>query len=180
MTYSPKRGKTILFNYSKVHDDIWKEKYYESVYVEADAKLSKKVKSIFAYQYIDYDKRLQQKIGKVYVNIFMVDVSYKIAKKKSIRGEVQYLTTKQDKGDWIYGMIEFTIAPHYSIALIDEVNIGDRKDIHFYTIAASYTKGRNKFLVTGGRQSEGYQCAGGICRYIPAYNGIGLTVLSSF
>jgi len=180
ITYSPKIGKTILLNYSKVHDADWDEKFYESVYVEGDIKISKKLKSIVSYQYLDYDQRLQQKIGKVFAHLFLADLSYRIRRKMNLRGEVQYLMTEQDKGDWIYGLLEFTIAPHYSIAIIDEVNLGKKPEIHFYTLSASYTKGSHKFLLTYGRQSEGYQCAGGVCRYIPAYNGIGLSVLSSF
>ncbi|MCH8904890.1 MAG: hypothetical protein IIA45_13370 [Bacteroidetes bacterium] len=180
ITYSPKIGKTLLLNYSKVHDADWKEKYYESVYVEGDMKISKKLKSIVSYQYLDYDQRLQQKIGKVYAHIFLADLSYRIRKKINLRGEVQYLMTGQDKGDWIYGLLEFTIAPHYSFAVIDEVNLGKNPEIHFYTLSASYSKGSHKFLLTYGRQSEGWQCAGGVCRYIPAYNGAGISVLSNF
>lgn len=180
ITYSPKRGQTILLNYSNVHNAEGTEKYYESIYAEGDIKISKKLKGLFAYEYIDYDQRLQQKIGKVYAHLFLTNLIYKIQKKVSIRTEFQYLMTKQDKGDWVFGLVELSIAPHYTIALIDEVNLGKRPDVHYYTLSASYTKGKYKFLFNYGRQSEGYQCAGGICRYVPAYNGFGISVLSSF
>ncbi len=180
-TYSPKRGKTFLVNYTKVNDFYWHKKYYESLYSEIDWKLSKKLHGIAGYQYLDYDFILQSKSkGKLFAHIYMLDLSWKIKRKTSLRSEIQYLTTAEDHHDWIYGLLELTISPHYSFAVIDEVNMGDEPDINYYSTAISYTKGSNKFILTVGRQSEGYQCAGGICRKIPAYSGVGLTILSSF
>lgn len=180
-TYSPKRGKTFLVNYTRVHNFNWERKYYESIYTEIDWKFSRKWHGIVGYQYLDYDFVLQAKNkDRLFGHLYMLDLSWRMSKKVSLRMEGQYLTTAQDHHDWLYGLIELTVSPHYSFAIIDEVNIGDEPDIHYYSTAISYTRGSNKFLLTAGRQSEGFQCAGGVCRQIPAYTGIGLTVMSSF
>jgi hypothetical protein len=46
-----------------------------------------------------------------------LDFLYKIGKKKSIRTELQYMHTEQDFGGWVYGLIEFGIAPHWIFEL---------------------------------------------------------------
>jgi len=183
INYSPKRGKSFLINYSKVHDEYFNEKFYETIYVEADLKLSKKHHSLFAYQYIDYNRIIQLKKGMLYGHIFFADWSYRLARKKNLRGELQYLYTEQDKNDWIYGLAELTLAPHFGVAIIDEYNIGNTDQSmrkHFYTISITYVKEGSKFIFTYGKQNEGYQCAGGICRYVPANNGFGLSMISKF
>ena len=149
--------------------------------VALDWKFNKKLKGLFNYQYLEFNNILVLKTPKIlYIDIFLAELSYRIKRKMNIRGELQYLYTKDDKGDWIYGLVEYTFAPHYSIALIDEVNIGSAPGVHYYTVSATYTKGTHKFLLIYGRQSEGFLCAGGVCRPIPSYTGFGLSIFSNF
>jgi len=44
----------------------------------------------------------------------------------------------------------------------------------------SYTKSGSKIMLSYGKQREGIVCIGGVCRQVPAANGLMLTITSSF
>src|SRR6185437_7418329 len=50
------------------------------------------------------------------------EASYRFGGKKSIRAEFQYMATKQDYGSWIYGLLEYDIAPKWSFSASDMYN----------------------------------------------------------
>jgi hypothetical protein len=52
--------------------------------------------------------------------------------------------------------------------------------IHYYNFGMSFTQKATRFSVNWGRNREGLQCAGGLCRYVPAYSGFGLSVITTF
>ena len=180
LTYSPIFGQTFNLNYSLVKNYDWDLKYYESVLFEMKNTINSKLRSIFTYQYLDYNQVVQQKIGKVYAHLFHVDWDYRIKRKLSIRTEFQYLSTKQDNGDWLLYLIECSLAPRFSFSFTDEINLGTQPEIHYYNFALSYRKNNYNIRLNYGRQSEGYQCAGGLCRYVNAYKGFGASLLSNF
>jgi hypothetical protein len=108
-----------------------------------------------------------------------------------MRFEGQYLTTKQDLGSFVNGLVEFNMAPHYSFSIGDMVNIKpgfrntppsgtDFKLVHYYSFFMAYTHKNTR--VTGGyiRQVEGVNCTGGVCRVEPAFNGVRLTLVTNF
>jgi hypothetical protein len=107
---------------------------------------------------------------KVYSNIFIAEGKYKINKKLTLRSEFQYLQTKQDKGDWLYGLIELSILPSFMATLSDMYNSGET-NIHYYKALLTYTYNSHLFQVGYGRTREGYDCSGGICRQVPASRG---------
>ena len=49
-------------------------------------------------------------------NILVADVKYKFNRKFTLRGELQYLFTKQDQKDWAYGMLEFSWNPYLMVS----------------------------------------------------------------
>lgn len=181
--FSPKRGKSFLLNYSMIYDVSWKELFYESVYADGDIKVSKSLKSLFAYQYLVYNKRIQLKKGMIYAHILMNDWQYRWSRKYSIRAEIQYLLTEQDLDDWLYGLAEFTVAPHFSVAVMDEYNVGNTvssERFHYINLSVSYLASSTKFILSYGKQREGLICVGGVCRQVPSYGGIGFSVISNF
>jgi hypothetical protein len=113
-----------------------------------------------------------------------VEFLYKIDRKKSIRCELQYLNTDGDFGSWMYGLLEFNMAPSWSFAVSDMYNYQptDKSpgQIHYYDVAVAYTKAANRFQIKYARQVEGIVCTGGVCRFEPAFNGVRLGVTSSF
>lgn len=163
------------------------QKFYEDLNIQIQKKISSELKLILAYLNIVYDKDVIEghtnEYGKIYSNIGILDMTYKFNKSKSLRMELQGLFTKQDKGNWVAATAEFTIAPKWVFSVQDEYNYGNDNEanrLHYFNVAAAYTKNTTRIALSYGRQREGLLCVGGVCRYVPAANGITLTLTSSF
>jgi hypothetical protein len=206
-----KYGTTVNVNYAEVYDidrqqindttavlephtlgyksdflKFGKKVYFKDFNVEVTRKLSKKWKAILFYANQVYNLDVVQ--GKpgapiVYTNIAAADFTYKINSTNAIRVEVEGLFTKQDIGSWASLLVEYTIAPHWSAAVLDQYNYGNplpEKQLHYYIGNITYTKNSNRFSIGYGRQRAGLLCIGGVCRVVPASNGLTLSVSSSF
>lgn len=112
-------------------------------------------------------------------NIFVGDVMYKINKKFSLRMEAQYLLSNDYEGDWVAGLVEFNVAPHWSVFFSDMYNLGTTKT-NYYNGGLSFTHNRTRVQVSYGRNRAGFVCSGGVCRYQPAYTGVNLMLTTSF
>lgn len=198
-----KYGTQVTVNYSKVNnldttrtmnEQGYESKYfafgnallYEDFNIEVSRKLNSRWKSTLTYMYQVFDKDRVQNLsgyGTVYSHIGVLELSYKIDAKRSIRTEVQELYTKQDEGSWVMGLAEYTVSPHWFFALIDQYNYGNKKaekQVHYYSGSFGYTQRATRIALGYGKQREGYLCVGGVCRLIPASYGISLSVTSSF
>lgn len=119
----------------------------------------------------------------VHANIGIADFTYKFTDKHSLRIEYQQLFTKQDKGDWAMLLAEFNIAPKWFFTVFDQYNYGHPDPdlrLHYYTFNIAYDQGPNRISLGYGRQREGLICVGGVCRQVPAANGVTLAITSSF
>jgi hypothetical protein len=79
--------------------------------------------------------------------------------------------------------MEYTIAPQWFVAAMDTWNFGnpvEEKRIHYYNFAAGFTRGSSRLAISYGKQRQGILCVGGVCRQVPAANGITLSLTSSF
>jgi hypothetical protein len=124
-----------------------------------------------------------QTLGYIYTNIAVADVTYRINKKHTIRGELQGLWTKQDMGDWATLVLEYTISPNWTFGIIDQWNYGnnvDSKRVHYLLGSISYSTGSTRFMLNVGKQRAGIFCVGGICRQVPASNGFTFSFAHSF
>lgn len=111
-------------------------------------------------------------------NIFVGEGQWKIAKKTQLRFEAQYLHTKQDKGDWIAGLLELSLAPHWMITVSDNYNSG--KGNNYYEVLGTYAYKANRFTFGYGKVKEGYNCSGGVCRWVPQTEGFKVTYNYTF
>ncbi len=146
---------------------------------------------------VDYNQEVYEvKPGKDNVQTFtpFTEFTYKFDRKKSMRVELQYMMTKRDYklfgkddpkpneehdlGDWLYGLVEFNIAPKYSFSVSDMYNIP--ADLHYYDISASYTNKTNRFAIGYVKQVQGIICTGGVCRFENAFSGVKASITSSF
>ena len=121
--------------------------------------------------------------GMIYYHIGVLDVSYKLARKHNIRAEAQGLFTNQDKQDWATAVVEYTYSPHWFVGIMDQFNYGNNIEdqrIHYLIGSVGYINGANRISLSYGRQREGIFCVGGVCRAVPAANGLALTITSSF
>ncbi|MFB6258469.1 MAG: DUF6029 family protein [Flavobacteriales bacterium] len=153
-------------------------------------KLSKRWSEKFKTKYtffnivynMDVIRGLQGK-GIVHADIHVLDLSYKINQDHNVRMELQHLGTKDHKGDWATGLIEYTIAPHWSISLMDQYNYGNEdpdKRLHYLLGKLGYVQGGTRVSVGYGRQRAGIYCVGGVCRTVPASNGFKVSLKTNF
>jgi len=80
-------------------------------------------------------------------------------------------------------LVEYSISPHWFMAVFDEYNYNNHNEdlrVHYPNVSLGYTKGANRITIGYGKQREGLLCVGGVCRNVPASNGVSLSVTSSF
>ncbi len=113
----------------------------------------------------------------------MGKVTYKINNKHALKLEIDHLYAKEDDGSWLYGLLEYSIAPHWFISVADQWNYGNEDKMHrthYYNIAAAYVIKTTRISLNFGKTKEGILCIGGVCRSVPASYGVGLSVTTSF
>jgi hypothetical protein len=151
------------------------ERYFTEMTMEVRKKLSKKDKMILSFIHSYYNKAyVEETSGEIKANIAAVEWSHKLENKKSFRLEGQHLWTKQDKKNWVAATTEFNINYHFTVFAADMYNYGNEdpaKRNHYYNIGASYSKNRNRYSISYGRQREGLLCVGGVCRVVSAATG---------
>ncbi len=116
------------------------------------------------------------------------EVIYRITNKVSIRGDHQFMFTKQDFGSWFYSLLELSVAPTLSFAVSDMYPVdlnpknpsGLKTAQHYYQFFTAYTTGPHRFTAAYVKQVDGINCTGGVCRYEPAFSGVKLTITSTF
>lgn len=177
-------GTAGTLGYKAKFFDIGKEIYYQNFNIEFSKKISKTFKMVFDYFYVNYNAEVIEGHGtNVYAHVGVTDLTFAITEKHSIHTELQYMQTKQDDGSWGMILVEYAIAPKWFFSIADQHNFGNsvkEKRIHYYSIATAYSIGSTRIALNYGRQMEGIFCVGGVCRFVPASNGLTLTITSSF
>lgn len=170
--YGTDGGKTKFFGFGDVY------------YTDLNLQLEKKITSAFhlnaMYMYQRYNQFvIEGHGGMVNAHIGVLEAKYKFDKRFTLRGELQYLGTKQDRKDWCYGLVELSVLPYLMFSVSDMWNCGG-DDTHYYmaTITGNYRS--NRLMVGYGRTKAGYNCSGGVCRYVPASRGFQLSYNYTF
>lgn len=160
--------------------------YFKDFNVELSRKINKKWKAKAAYFYFEFNNdvmKLAGGKGTFYPHIVVADVQYNFLSKHSLRVELQNMFVTQDNGNWGTGLIEYTYSPHWFIAIMDQYNYGnpiDTKKVHYPIGSIGYNKGGNRIMLSYGRQRAGIFCVGGVCRNVPASNGLTISITSTF
>lgn len=162
-----------------------KEVFFRDFYVELNQKFGKKFKASLMYSHQIYNKSVIQKAGfpTIHSDIVVADLTYRLKGEGTVRLEMQNLSTNDDHQDWAQVMIEYTVNSHWFIAALDQYNYGNEhisERYHYPNATVGYNKNANRITLSYGKQRAGIFCVGGICRLVPASNGITLTVTSSF
>lgn len=159
-----------------------KEKYFRDISATFKKRWSQPLTTTFEVQHVYYNKSVIE--GGLYDDIesliLTADVLYKMAKKQSLRVELQHLSTQQDNKNWAALLAEYGYAPNWTFFVQDLYNYGGSRKLHYYNAGFSYNYGAHRLLVSYGRQRAGLICTGGVCRMVPAYTGLNLTLTSSF
>jgi hypothetical protein len=158
---------------------------FRDINLEISRKFDKHYKLALMLIHQDYDPLVNGHEGEpiIHSNILVADMTYKLSATHAIRGEFQYLQTRQDEKDWVMALLEYSIAPVWFFSVGDQWNLGNEKTDHRYhypLIAVGYTNNANRIQVSYGKQRAGIVCVGGVCRPVPASNGLTVTISSSF
>jgi len=158
---------------------------FRDLNVQLSKKLNKNLKMKLTYANILFNQQVVQgKTGvpMVTANVGVAEATYKLNMRNSIRMEGQMLFTEQDQGDWATVILEYSYSPHWFVAVIDQFNYDNPKgsEEHYYNVSAGYNNQGNRVTLAYGRQRAGIFCVGGVCREVPASNGLYLSITSSF
>ncbi len=159
---------------------------FQDFNVEIKRKINKKLNislNYFNFIFNDDAVKVANYYKMIYAQIAVMDLTYKLNRHHSLRFETQAMWTNEDKGDWLFGQIEYTFSPHWYIAILDQYNSGNedlKKRVHYGLISAGYINGSHRFSFQYGKQRAGVFCVGGVCRAVPASNGLTFSFTSSF
>lgn len=180
-----KYGTTLKLNASHIRgtSDTWfgmtEEPYYTDVNLELNKKLTKQWYIGAMAMYQTYNKRVVEGHGDlIRSGIGVVEAKYATTKNVQMRAELQYLYTKQDQGQWIAALYELSLWRKVVLSGQWMYNIGNAHEAtneHFYTVAATYTHGAHRVMAGYTKTREGFNCSGGVCRYVPKQEGVSLT-----
>ena len=153
--------------------------YYTDINLELNKKLTKEWYIGAMAMYQTYNKRaIEGKGDLIRAGIGVVEAKWAVNKKIQMRAEAQYLYTKQDQGQWVAALYELSLFRQLVLSGQWMYNIGythEATNEHYYTIAATYTHGAHRVMAGYTKTREGFNCSGGVCRYVPRQEGVSLT-----
>ncbi len=165
---------------------------YGDVSIEVAKKLSKSVKLTATYAYQVFNPAAEGHYGAALIhnNILVADLSWKVSKGHALRFEAEWMGSDSHydpaaghddrrAGDWIMGLVEWNIGTHWFLSLSDQYAYNDGTG-NYYNISCGYTHGATRFQLGYGKQREGLLCIGGVCRQVPASNGLTFSLTTSF
>lgn len=92
-------------------------RYFRDFNVEIHRRFSTRFKGTASYVHFDYNKDVVQGLagyGIIHADFGILDATYKLNGRHTIRAEAQTLQTKQDEGSWAAGVLEYNYASHFS------------------------------------------------------------------
>jgi len=179
----------------KLYYTKWNEigdQYYHDFFIEIQRKINKKWKFTALYSNQFYNRNIvmfnspNAGFPNMQAHIGVIDVTYKYRPHSAIRIELQerYAYHRDiNGGSWAVGLIEWTPSSHFYVTLIDQYNYGNpdpKLQLHYYTVGIGFIKDSNRISITYGKQRAGVFCVGGVCRNVPASNGVAISITSTF
>ena len=156
------------------------ETYYQDIDVQIEKRFTRDFSLIFMYMNERYNMTvIEGHGGMIKSNILIADGKYKFSPKLTLRCELQYQFCKGDDGDWAFGLAELSWAPHWMFTVSDMWNCGETK-LHFYQALVTYSLKSHRIQAGYGRTCAGFNCSGGVCRWVPATRGFTLSYNYSF
>ncbi len=155
--------------------------YYQDFDIQIDRKFSKSFKLNLMYMNQRYNQQVIEGHGEgmIHSDVFVADAKYQFSPKVTLRGEAQYLSTKEDQGDWLFGLLELSLVPHWMLTVSDMYNAGE-SHVHYYQGLVTFNTGAHRIQAGYGRTRAGINCSGGVCRYVPASRGFTLSYNYNF
>ncbi len=157
------------------------ETYYQDINVQMEKKLTKAFKLNLMYMNQRFNDAVirQEDNGMIKSHIAVAEGKYQFNNKLTLRAEAQYLATKQDEGDWTYGLLELSVLPYFMFTVSDMWNNGE-SNVHYYMGSVTFNYKAHRLMAGYGRTRAGYNCSGGVCRYVPATRGFQMSYNFNF
>lgn len=172
---------------------------WQDINVNVTYKFSKNLYIVASYFNImlnnDISKISENATGIINAHIGVIETAWKINKKHSLRTEIQGLfttekkipvlgfQTSKDKGNWATVVLEYNISPNWFFGFMDQYNYGNPNTdlrLHYAIGSVGWIKDATRVTLNYGRQRAGLFCVGGVCRFVPASNGLTLSITQSF
>lgn len=153
--------------------------YYTDVNIELNKHVSKNwwLNAMLMYQ--TYNRQIVEgEGGLVRSGIAVAETRVHVSKNVSMRGEVQYLYTPHYEGQWITALYELSLFHQLTLSGQWLYNIGGAEEAtheHYYTFLATYTNKSHRLMLGYTKTREGFNCSGGVCRYVPRQEGVVLS-----
>lgn len=162
---------------------FWKwgdQMYYQDLNIQIEKPLSRSFKLNLMYMNQFYNQTIVEgEGGMIHSDIYIVEGKYRINRKFTLRGELQYLNTADDDGDWMYGLLELSFLPNWMFTIADMYNSGVT-NVHYYQGYVTFNHGSHRLQLGYGRTREGWNCSGGVCRRVPSSKGFTLSYNYNF
>lgn len=176
------------------------ETYYTDINLEFSKKITKTFSLNATYLFQQYNPRVivSEPEDLMTSNILIVEGRNQISKKFTLRYELQYLiaskysgTTdessdtfrkpieRSNQGDWIFALVEASLFGNLMVFAQDMYNVGSTR-LHYYNAGFTYNLGSHRIQMAYGRTKAGYNCSGGVCRYVPAFKGLQISYNMNF
>jgi hypothetical protein len=172
--------------------DLSDSLYWQDINFNLTKKFNKKWSGILSY----YDIKINNDVVKVsdaqgiiHARIAVLEGTYKINTHHALRWELQGMWVQKneeginDKGNWATALVEYTISPGWFFSVMNQYNYGNAdqsKRVNYPIITCGYIKDATRVTVSYGRQRAGLFCVGGVCRPVPANNGLMINLTHSF
>ena len=150
--------------------------YYTDINLELNKRLSKNwwLNAMLMYQTVNLTV-VEGEGGLMRAGIAVVEARVRVNDNISMRGELQYLYTPHHEGQYLFALYELSLYRCLMLSGEYMYNIGHApsasKD-HFFTAAATYTNGAHRLQLGYTKTKEGFNCTGGVCRYVPRQQGL--------
>lgn len=167
------------------------EHYFTDASLEVEKKLSKTVTLTVIYSYQEFNPVVEGHEPDLYHNHIVVgDLHWRVNKKNSLHFKAEWMGSDsyydpehghsdRRAGDWVMGFVEWSLGTHWFLSASDQYAYNDGVG-NYPSVAVGYTRGTTRLQIGYGKQREGLLCIGGVCRQVPASNGLTFSLSTSF
>ena len=179
---------------------MWSDReYYRDLNFEIQRKWGKDFKTTVAFVNVKYDQDIiqglasdnEKKYGIITANLVVLELWWAVQKGNTLRSEFQFMSVSHEpgvsltaqNGSWMMALLEYSVSPSWFFTVFDEYNYGNNDPllrVHYPNASVAFVHDALRVQGGYGRVRGGLLCVGGICRPVPASNGLTMGVTYTF
>jgi len=194
--------------YRYAADFMWssnpRDMYFRDFNLEITRKFGRSFKATFSWINTEYNQDVVERLaapgelkyGIINANFMVLELWWAVKRGQALRTELQYMTTAYEdgtrrtlqNGDWVMALAEYSISPSWFFTIFSELNFNRRNETNtadadavvYPNFTVAYV--HHALRLQGGfaRVRGGILCVGGICRPVPASNGVNFGITYTF